>query len=113
MFKLKSLCILLSCVTIGFSINSFAATNNNDSSNTETTGQYLEGTSITASVKAKLLADTDIKSFDISVDTVNGVVTLTGMVDTKDQIKKAAAIAKTVDGVKRVDNQLTVKTTAQ
>lgn len=104
MLKLKSLLFFLGCVLCCFSLNTFADTNS-----TETTGQYVEGTAITTSVKAKLLADSDISSFDISVDTTGGVVTLTGTVDTQDQKNKAESIAKTVDGVTSVKNQLKIK----
>jgi osmotically-inducible protein OsmY len=104
MLKLKSFIFIVSCLLCCFSVNVFATTATN-----ETTGEYIQGSAITASVKAKLLADSDIKSFDISVATVNGVVTLKGTVDTKDQMKKAEMLAKEVKGVKKVDNQLQIK----
>lgn len=63
---------------------------------------------ITGAVKMKLLTTSQIPSTEISVDTMNGVVTLFGMVPT-DQVKHTAeAEAGRVSGVKKVDNQLEV-----
>ena len=65
-------------------------------------------TRITGAVKLKLLTASQIPSTEISVDTMNGVVTLFGMVPT-DQVKRTAeAEAGRVSGVKKVDNQLEV-----
>lgn len=58
---------------------------------------------ITTKVKTALMTTKGIPSTDISVTTVNGVVTLTGVVDTKMQVKKAIAVAKSIDGVHKVD----------
>ena len=53
-----------------------------------TAGQVVDDAAITASVKAKLLADERTKGFDVNVDTVKGVVTLTGGADS-DAAKRA------------------------
>jgi hyperosmotically inducible protein len=59
---------------------------------------------ITTKVKAELMTTKGIPSTDISVTTMNGIVTLTGVVDTKAQVQKSVAIAKAVKGVQRVDS---------
>ncbi len=64
---------------------------------------------ITGKVKSLLLADTDVKGLQIDVDTHNGIVSLNGTADTAGHSDKATTIAKGVDGVKSVDNKLTVK----
>lgn len=70
-------------------------------------------TRITGAVKMKLLTASQVPSTDISVDTMNGVVTLFGMVPTE-QVKRAAeAEAARVSGVKKVDNELEVVASAQ
>lgn len=103
MFKFKSLIFFLSCLSLFiFPFTSFA--------NTETTGQYIKGSTITTDIKTRYLADSDIKSFKISVKTEKGVVTLMGVVDTQAQIDKAVQIAKEVNGVKSVNNKLKLKT---
>jgi hyperosmotically inducible periplasmic protein len=64
---------------------------------------------ITSNVKAKLTADTSLTDSTINVDTKDGVVTLGGMVNTDGGKPKAEQIAKTVEGVKSVTNNLAVK----
>jgi osmotically-inducible protein OsmY len=74
-------------------------------------GQQVDDATITASVKTKFAADTDVAAHNIDVDTVEGVVTLTGKVDTWDEKREAEAIARDTDGVRRVVNNLTVEKT--
>lgn len=75
----------------------------------ETTGEYLDDSVITTKVKYALLADPDVKSLDISVETFKGVVQLSGFVNNAEQARKAAGIAKSVQGVRSVKNSLVVK----
>lgn len=74
-----------------------------------TLGTAADDTAITARVKSKLLAESEISSLDISVETTNGVVQLTGDVTNPSQIQKAAQVASAAEGVKSVQNQLKVK----
>jgi hyperosmotically inducible periplasmic protein len=64
----------------------------------------------TATIKGKLMADSGLSSLNISVNTTGGVVTLSGMVSSADQIVKAMQIAMEVDGVSKVISTLQVKT---
>lgn len=64
---------------------------------------------ITTKVKADLLATKDIPGMAIKVETVNGVVSLSGDVDSKVEADKAVAVAKGIKGVSRVDNRLVVR----
>jgi osmotically-inducible protein OsmY len=75
----------------------------------EATGQYMDDAAITTKVKAALLANTTLKSLGISVETTEGVVHLTGDVSSNAQKSEAERVAKSVKGVKSVDNRLTVK----
>lgn len=75
----------------------------------ETATQYIKGSTITANIKTQLLADPDVKSLHISVKTVKGVVTLRGYVENAMQKEKAVSIAKNVDGVKTVKDELKVR----
>jgi len=68
-----------------------------------------EDATITASVKTKMAADSTVPAMKINVDTKEGVVTLTGDVDSAATKTKAETIAKGVEGVKSVTNSLTVK----
>ena len=76
------------------------------------TGVAIEDTEITAKVKASIFAEPGLRTLQISVDTVKGVVTLTGSVDTPPSSDKAGKLAAAVAGVKRVDNKL-VSTSAK
>ncbi len=73
------------------------------------TADAVADTAVTTKVKTALLADPDVKGLQISVETNNGVVSLTGAVDKAGNVERAAAVAKGVEGVKSVNNRLTVK----
>jgi len=75
----------------------------------QTMGDKVDDGVITTKVKSALLADDTVKGLDINVDTAQGVVSLSGTVDSQAQIDKATQLAKGVEGVKDVQNQLTVK----
>ena len=75
----------------------------------ESVGQTIDDAANTTALKGKYVLDDELKAHDINVDTVNGVVTLTGAAPSQAAIDRATSIAKTVDGVKDVQNQLTVK----
>lgn len=75
----------------------------------ENLGQSIDDAAITTALKGKYVLDDELKAHDINVDTVNGVVTLTGAAPSQSAIDRATTIAKSVDGVKDVQNQLTVK----
>jgi len=71
--------------------------------------QPVDDTWITTKVKADLLTTDGVSGTDIKVDTVNGVVHLTGSVGSKAEADRAVAKAKTIKGVTRVDSsKLTV-----
>ena len=63
---------------------------------------------ITARIKAGILSDPGLAGTDISVNTDRGVVTLTGMIKSREQAAIASAHAQREDGVMRVDNDLAV-----
>lgn len=63
---------------------------------------------ITTKVQAKYFLDGDIKGRNIDVDTNNGVVTLKGTVQNDAEKRLAEQIAKDTEGVRQVQNQLTV-----
>ena len=75
----------------------------------ETAGNYIDDSAITAKVKAALIGDEAVKAFDVQVNTTQGVVTLTGLVDNHDQKSAAAKDAAAVAGVKDVKNDITTK----
>lgn len=70
----------------------------------------VEDSAITAKVKAALLGDDVVKGMDIQVETRKGEVQLSGYVDSQAQADRAVEIARGIEGVKNVDNKMTVKT---
>lgn len=69
-------------------------------------GEVIDDVAITTKVKSALLAEKDVNSFDIKVETFNGTVQLSGFVDSQWQIDKAVQVAKAVNGVQHVKNDL-------
>jgi len=76
----------------------------------EKAGVAIEDAEITTKVKAAIFAEPGLKSLQISVDTVKGVVTLSGSVDSQSSSDKAKELAEAVAGGKEVKNQLQLKT---
>jgi hyperosmotically inducible protein len=72
-------------------------------------GTVIDDSVITTKVKTALLADSDVKGTDISVETKKGEVLLSGFVGNQSQVDKALKVANSVDGVKSVNNKMTVK----
>ncbi len=70
---------------------------------------YAGDTATTSEIKAKLLADDIVPSRKVKVETTGGVVQLSGTVDSQAQSERAESIAKAVEGVKSVKNDLNVK----
>jgi osmotically-inducible protein OsmY len=75
----------------------------------DSTGEYIDDASITTKVKSVMVADTEVSALHISIETIKGVVHLTGSADTRHESDKAAMIARNVAGVKSVDNNIHVK----
>jgi osmotically-inducible protein OsmY len=63
---------------------------------------------ISAKVKSKLAADGETSAIKIGVDTINGEVTLSGVVPTEREKAKAEQLARATEGVRQVVNQITV-----
>lgn len=70
------------------------------------TGQAIDDTEITTKVKAAIFAEPGLKSLQISVDTIKGIVTLSGSVDSSANAEKVTLLAQGVAGVISVDNKL-------
>ena len=78
--------------------------------NPQTTGHYIDDTAITTSVKTHLTTDGPLKTMtQISVKTVENTVFLTGVAPTLQAKNRAEEIARQVDGVQRVVNNITVQ----
>lgn len=76
----------------------------------QTSSEVVSDSAITTKVKSALLAEKDVNSLDISVETYDGTVQLSGFVDSQWQIDQAVKIATAVKGVKKVKSDLVRKT---
>ncbi|SJM93220.1 BON domain-containing protein [Crenothrix polyspora] len=75
----------------------------------EGTGEYVDDSILTAKVKAAILDDPALSSAEINVETFKGVVQLSGFVNSRSDINKAADIARNVNGVTSVKNDMRLK----
>jgi osmotically-inducible protein OsmY len=69
----------------------------------------IDDSVITTKVKAAIVAEPTLSALDIKVKTIDGVVTLSGIIDAPDKADRAKQLAQTVDGVKTINNELVVK----
>jgi osmotically-inducible protein OsmY len=75
----------------------------------EGTGEYVDDSVITSKVKAMLLDEPNLSSDQINVETFKGVVQLSGFVNSRADISKAVEIARSVNGVKSVKNDMRLR----
>ena len=69
----------------------------------------MDDTVVTGKVKAAILAEPTLKSAEINVETFKGIVQLSGFVSSQLAENKAVEVARTVDGVKSVKNDMRLK----
>ena len=72
-------------------------------------GKYVDDTVLTTKVKTALLKEKGLKSMDVSVESSEGRVVLSGIVDSETQRQTALRVARKVDGVRDVKDGLIVK----
>jgi len=84
-----------------------------DSKTKDGTVDYVDDTVITAKVKTALLAEPELKSAEIKVETVDGTVSLSGAVGSQANIQKAVSVTRDVKGVKSIKNNLHLKSQPQ
>ena len=104
MSKLQRIVNMLICVGLITAFMGCASTQKHES-----TGQYIDDSVITTKVKAGILEEDTLKTLQINVKTYKGVVQLSGFVDSQQSVTKAGEIARRVEGVKDVKNDLVVK----
>ena len=75
----------------------------------ESTGQYIDDTTITTKVKAAIFNDPTLKVAQINVETYKAVVQLSGFVNSSADVARAASVARSVTGVQSVKNDIRLK----
>lgn len=104
MFKMNRIMTILAGLLLIASLSGCAAT-----STRESTGQYIDNSVITSKVKAAIFDEPTLKSLQINVESFKGEVQLSGFVDSAQSVKKAGEVARSVEGVVSVKNDLVVK----
>lgn len=110
----KKLCTAVAATMLmAVSGQMYAANNDSNSSMAsvgQSMGQTMDDAAITTKIKTELLADSMLSPFNIKVKTTNGVVMLSGNVDSDAEFEKAVTLAEATDGVKDVNaDHLTIK----
>lgn len=89
--------------------NNEATNETSGETNKRPVGVVVDDSLITTKAKAKILATKDLKTLQISVETRQGEVTLSGLVDNEAVKMKAEQVVSEIEGVKSVRNGLEVK----
>ena len=104
MRKLQRVLQLLVCIGLLTAFLGCAAT-----SKKQSTGQYVDDSVITTKVKTAIFNEPTLKTFQINVKTYKAVVQLSGFVDSAQSVSKAGEVARSVEGVASVENDLVIK----
>ena len=75
----------------------------------ETVGAYVDDSAITSSVKSRYVENKDVDASSIGVETLNGTVMLSGFAKSETEKSTAESVARKVNGVKSVKNQIAVR----
>lgn len=103
----SNLCLALClCLPVGTAVVLMGCTG---SRYERSTGEYIDDKALNSRVKSVLAENPEYKFGDVNVTSFKGTVQLSGFVNTTDQKKMAATIAEKVQGVKSVENNITVK----
>lgn len=102
----KALAVALAAALSTAQLAGCASTSSPDSRRTAST--FVDDAALTAKVKTALARDRDVSALDVNVTTYRGVVQLSGFVSDENVARKAGDVARGVDGVKDVYNDLRV-----
>jgi hyperosmotically inducible protein len=106
---MKNTIRILSLLFVAFALVSVVGCASTDTRERQSVGEYFDDSVITTKVKAAMLNDPDVSALEVSVETYEGVVQLSGFVSTQAQANKAVQIARGVAGVKDVKNDMRVR----
>jgi hyperosmotically inducible periplasmic protein len=73
------------------------------------TGEYIDDKALSSRVKSALGDNEEYRFGDVNVTTFRGTVQLSGFVNTTGQKRRAGEVAEAVEGVRNVENNITVK----
>lgn len=105
--KIASLCVAV-CLGLPVAVITLTTGCAGDRYN-RSTGEYIDDKGLSMRVRSALGDNAEYKFGDVSVTSFKGTVQLSGFVNSSDQKSKAGSIAKGVEGVRTVENNITVK----
>jgi len=105
--KINSLCVAI-CLTLPLAAT-VSLTGCAGDTYKRSTGEYIDDKSLNARVNSALGENPEYKFKEVKVTSYRGTVQLSGFVNTSDQKRRAEDIAEKVQGVHRVENNITVK----
>ena len=101
---------LLAAAMVAVSLGLSACASRDEDTSRRTAGEFGSDAALTAKVKTAIATDAGLGSAAaINVNSYRGVVQLSGFVDSPDKIKRAEEVARSVEGVQRVENGVKVK----
>jgi osmotically-inducible protein OsmY len=101
--------IAMMTVVSALMIPGLSAYATDDRASKETIGEKIDDAVITSKVKVDLMNNSSTSALKTEVDTVNGVVTLTGEANSMAEKNLATEVARKTKGVKKVNNKMIVK----
>lgn len=104
--KIMSMALCLGLVTTG-AVGTLTGCAGN--ANTRSTGQYIDDKTLQHQVRTSLSDNPEYKFDEVNIDVYRGTCQLSGFVDTQAQKNRAGQLAKGVQGVTSVDNNITVR----
>jgi len=96
-------------VRIARGVEGVRSVRNNLLIGSRTTGQAIDDQILGNKIKARLITEPGVRSFNIDVDVYKGVVTLTGAVSSQSEKEKITGIASKTEGIRRLIDNITVK----
>jgi osmotically-inducible protein OsmY len=100
---------ILSVLFLALPLGIVAGCASTDTRERQPVGEYIDDSVITAKVKTAIAADPDVSVMEVSVETYDGVVQLSGFVSNQAQANRAVEIARGVSGVKGVRNDMRIR----
>ena len=73
------------------------------------TGEVVDDSTLTSTIRSSLVADPQVKNLDVKIEAHNGEVMLSGFVDNQAQMDRVVMFAWMAEGIKKVDNKMSVK----
>lgn len=107
----KTIAALLVGSVMALPVAGYSQSQTSEPSKPKTTvGEKIDDAAITTRIKVEMAKDKEVSATSIKVETDKGVVQLSGTAKSRAEVDKAVSIARAVNGVSSVQNNITVQT---